>query len=234
MFNLNEKIGVIAAKFPKVIDIFKKYGIDFCCGGNRKLIEAVKEKNLQGDKLILEINNAYEEYRKGAIEDKDWSKEPYINSIEHIVNTHHAYLNENLPNVSELLNKILRVHGEKHKELIKVHKLFNALRVDLEQHLIKEEVEVFPIIIQYEKNKDKELLKLAVEKIKELEEEHEGAGTILKELRKITNNYSLPIDACNSYKLTYQLIEAIEDDTFRHIHLENNILFPRVLKECNS
>lgn len=231
MFSLNQKIGVIVVKFPRAMEILKKYKIDFCCGGDRTLEEAVKEQKLNGQEIISEINEDYNKYVTQETKDRDWTTESYSKLIEHVVNTHHAYLNETLPRLSELTTKILRVHGANHSELAKVHKLLHSLKMELEQHLIKEEEIVFPPVVEYENTGNKETLKNAVEKIIELEEEHEGAGSILKELREITGNYAVPEDACNSYRMTYKLLEDVEDDTFRHIHLENNIMFPRLMEE---
>ncbi|KHD36226.1 ScdA [Clostridium acetobutylicum] len=234
MFNKNQKIGEIVVKFPRAMDTLKKYKIDFCCGGDRSLKEAVKEQNLDAWEIVSEINEDYNKYVREEVKDRDWSIEAYSKLIEHVVNTHHAYLNETLPRLSELTTKILRVHGANHSELSKVYTLLHSLKMELEQHLIKEEKTVFPLVVEYEKTGDKEVLNKAVENIKELEEEHEGAGSILKELRKITKNYVIPQDACNSYRITYKLLWEVEDDTFRHIHLENNIMFPRLFVEARS
>lgn len=234
IFSLDQKIGDIVARFPKAMDIFKQYKIDFCCGGDRPLKEAIIEQKLSGEEIISKINEEYSKYINQEIKDVDWNKEPYSKLIEHVVNTHHAYLNETLPRLSELTTKILRVHGANHSELAKVHKLFHSLKMELEQHLIKEEEIVFPLIIEYEKTRDEDILKNANQKIAELEEEHEGAGSILKELRAITNNYEIPEGVCNSYIGTYRLLEDMEDDTFRHIHLENNIMFPRLMSEAKK
>lgn len=234
MFNKNQKVGEIVVKFPRAMETLKKYKIDFCCGGDRPLEEAVKEQNLNAQEIISEINEDYNKYVTEEIKDRNWGSESYSKLIEHVVNTHHAYLNETLPRLGELTTKILRVHGANHSELAKVHKLLHSLKMELEQHLIKEEEIVFPLIVEYEKTGDREVLNKAVENIKELEEEHKGAGSILKELREITKNYVVPQDACNSYKLTYKLLEEVEDDTFRHIHLENNIMFPRLFVEAKN
>ncbi|KHD34964.1 ScdA [Clostridium acetobutylicum] len=234
VFNVNQKIGDIVVKFPRAIEILKRYKIDFCCGGDRVLEEAIKEQGLNGQEIIDEINEDYNKYIMEEVKDRDWATEPYSKLIEHVINTHHAYLNETLPRLSELTTKILRVHGAKHSELAKVHKLLHSLKMELEQHLIKEEEIVFPLIQEYERTGNNETLSNAVEKIIELEEEHEGAGSILKELREVTKNYELPEDACNSYKVAYKLLEDVEDDTFRHIHLENNIMFPRLVSESKK
>lgn len=230
-FSKDQRIGEIVVKLPIAMEVFKKYNIDFCCGGDRILKAAIEEKNSQGknyneDKIVQELNEAYEKYVVQDNKEVDWTKETYKSLIEYIINTHHSYLGETLPRLSELTLKIFKVHGDNHEELAKVYRLFGTLRMELEQHLIKEEKEVFPLIIKYEESKDKSVLEAAIKKIQELEDEHEGAGTILKELREITDGYTAPQDGCNTYKATYKLLEELESDTFKHIHLENNILFP--------
>jgi len=147
--------------------------------------------------------------------------------IDYIVITHHGFLKRTLPEVSELTAKILRVHGPNHSELFKVHKLFNNLKTELEQHLIKEEEILFPLLKEYEGSTSAELPERISKVMKELEEEHEGAGGVLKELRKITQDYKVPEDGCSTFGLTYNKIQELESDLFQHIHLENNILFKR-------
>lgn len=230
-FKSSDAIGNIAAQFPKSMEIFKDYNIDFCCGGNRSLIEVIKEENLNETEIMNKLEEAY----NGAInirsEDIDFNKLSYSDLIDHIVNVHHAYLQRELPRIGELTAKILRVHGERHSELSQVHRLFSNLRIELEQHTIKEETVEFPRIKEYEKTQSKELLDKIVTGIKNLEDEHEGAGDILKELRKITNGFVAPEDGCNTYRLTYDKLKELESETFEHIHLENNILFPSVVKK---
>jgi regulator of cell morphogenesis and NO signaling len=231
MFSLKNKIGEVVVKFPRAMEIFKKYKIDFCCGGDRLLETAVLEQGLDGEQIVAEINAQYNDYVIAATKDRDWVTENYTTLIDYIINTHHAFLNENLPRLGELTTKIFRVHGEHHPELKDVHKLLHSLKMEMEQHLIKEEEVVFPLVIEYDKTGNIEVLKRAVSKIRELEDEHEGAGTLLKELREVTGNYIMPEDGCSSYGLTFKLLEDLEDDTFRHIHLENNVMFPRLEAE---
>lgn len=231
IFKSSDSIGVIAKNFPKSMEVFKDYNIDFCCGGNRPLIEAIKGLNLNEVEVMNKLEEAYNKTMNLENEEVDYTKLSYSDLIDHIVNTHHAYLQVELPKIGELVNKILRVHGQGHSELTRVHKLFSNLRMELEQHLIKEETTEFPAIKEYEKTQSKELLDKIVGTIKELEEEHEGAGDILKELRRITNGFTAPEDGCNTYRLTYNKLQELESDTFKHIHLENNILFPRLVEE---
>jgi regulator of cell morphogenesis and NO signaling len=228
-FHSSQKIGEIVTKFPKAADVLKEYRIDFCCGGDRLLLTAIKEQGLPEPEILDKINNLYEEFKNIKTEDRNWVEAPLGELIDHIVNTHHAYLGEELPRISNLTTKILRVHGEHHPELSHVHKLFHSLKMELDQHLIKEETIQYPAIKEYEKSKSEASLNKAVSVNKELENEHTGAGDILKELRRVTNDFTAPEDGCNTYKLTYAKLEELENDTFQHIHLENNILFPRLM-----
>lgn len=231
IFKSSDTIGVIATNFPKSMDIFKDYNIDFCCGGNRPLIEAIGEQELNEAEVMDKLQEAYDKTINIENEEVDFSKLSYTDLIDHIVNTHHAYLQVELPKIGELVNKILRVHGQGHSELARVHKLFSNLRMELEQHLIKEEETEFPAIKEYERSNSKELLEKILGTMKKLENEHEGAGDILKEIRRITNGFTAPEDGCNTYRLAYIKLRELEQDTFTHIHLENNILFPRLQNE---
>jgi len=129
-------------------------------------------------------------------------------------------LRKTLPRLSELTTKILRVHGSNHESLFRVHKLFHSLKAELEQHLIKEEEILFPVIREYDANPSSELLNKISAVMKETEDEHDAAGGILKELRKVTNDYSVPEDGCNTYRRAFDKLEELEADLFRHIHLE--------------
>ncbi|ERI91686.1 iron-sulfur cluster repair di-iron protein [Clostridiales bacterium oral taxon 876 str. F0540] len=229
-FHSSQKLGEIVTKFPKAADVFKEYRIDFCCGGDRTLLTAIKEQDLSEPEILDKINNLYEDFKNVKTEDKDWTKAPLGELVDHIVNVHHAYLNAELPRISELTTKILRVHGEHHPELSMVHKLFHTVKMDFESHTIKEETVQYPAIKEYEKNKTKEALRKAIRLNQELSDEHTNVGNILKELREVTNDYEVPADGCNTYRLTYAKLQELEAETFQHIHLENNILFPRLME----
>lgn len=230
IFNINNKIGDIVVQYPAVIDIFKEYGIDFCCGGDRSLGAALKESDLNENEVLTRINNSYDEYiRSVNKKDIDWTVAPIMDLVNHIVNRYHAYLNTNLLKISDLTTKIYKVHGLNHPELAEVHKLFNMLKMELEAHTIKEENVQYPAIEKFEKSKNESDLNKAIEIIKELNEDHAHAGSILKRLRLVTTNYIVPEDGCTTYYLTYEKLQELEADTFEHIHLENNILFPRLM-----
>lgn len=224
-FTATQRIGDTVARFPAAADVFKMYRIDFCCGGDRPLREALQEQQLNEPEVINHLNERFEAFKNQEKVEVDWTKESPSKLIDHVVNTHHAYLQTELPSISELSAKILRVHGAHHPELATVHRLFHNLKMELEQHLIKEEEIEFPLIKEWEKNLSEEKLNNILKIVTELEDEHVGAGDILKELRRITQDYTVPEDGCNTFRLTYQKLEALENDTFQHIHLENNILF---------
>lgn len=227
-FNSSQSIGEIVSIMPQASEIFKKYKIDFCCGGNRQLSDVLSELSLNEDKLLKEIHDKLDEISNAKEIFLDFRKLTSSELVYHIENTHHAYTKKVLSELGELTTKILRVHGMNHEELFKVHKLFSLLKADLEQHLLKEEEILFPLIKEYEKAPSEKLLEKISETIKETEDEHDAAGDILKELRKITHDFKVPKDGCNTYLLSYKLLEELESDLFQHIHLENNILFKRL------
>ncbi|NFG40987.1 iron-sulfur cluster repair di-iron protein [Clostridium botulinum] len=234
-FNSNQKIGDIVTKFPKAADIFKEYKIDFCCGGDRTLITAIKEQGVNETELLERINDSYEKLKNNIYsKDRNWVEAPLDELVDQIVNVHHAYLYENLPKISELTTKILRVHGEKHPELSRVHKLFHTIKMELEAHLIEEETIQYPAINAYLRSNSEADLDKAINIINQLQDEHIGAGNILKELREITNDYDLPSNVCTTYRLTYSKLQEMESDIFQHIHLESNILFPRLYELKNK
>lgn len=221
----------IVTKFPKASDIFKEYRIDFCCGGNRPLVEAIQEKNLSEREILEKLESLYQHTKALSQQEMNWEEASYSELIDHIVYKHHAYLMDELPPLGQFVTKILRVHGAQHHELSEVYRLFNHLKMELEQHTMKEDEEVFPLIKEYESHSSPLMLIRLQEKMETLEQEHDVAGNILKELRRVTKDYLLPEGACTSYRLTYQRLEDLESDLFQHIHLENNLLFPRLQKE---
>ena len=228
-FQTTETIGNIVSRFPKAADIFKQYRIDFCCGGERPLADAIAKQQLNGEEIIRLLNEAYEEQSERLSGgDKDWRIESFTNLIDHVITKHHQFLVRELPELSQYVTKILRVHGMIHGEsLSPLYRMYHEMKMELEQHLIKEEEHIFPLIKSYEENPSKEAWSEAVRVIEELEDEHEQVGNLLKEMRKVTNDYELPEGACRTYQLTFQKLMELEADLFEHIHLENNILFPR-------
>lgn len=227
MFTAQSTVGEIVAMFPKASDLFKTYKIDFCCGGNRPLAEALAEKNVPVEDILQKLQTMYQQSLEKV--EKNWLEASYTELIDHIIQKHHRFLMEELPQLSPYVTKVLRVHGPEQPHLVQVHKLFNELKTELEQHLMKEETKAFPLIIQFEQHPTKENEQAMKQVIEELVAEHDTAGDIIKEIRQITNDFTPPFDACGTYRLVYNRLEALEEDLFTHIHLENNILFPRIL-----
>lgn len=228
VFTGKEKVGDIVVNFPKASNLFKEYRIDFCCGGNRTLSEVLKQKGLDDGEVLNRLNRMYQDMVNLKESNLDFPSMGSSDLIEHIVNTHHVYLQKELPLLSEYVTKILRVHGASHGELAQLHRLFHTLKMELESHLIKEEEIIFPLIAEFEQTRSEETRNKAIKVIDELEKEHTGVGDILREMREITNQYTLPEGACRTYTLTFQKLEELESDLFQHIHLENNILFRRL------
>lgn len=212
--------------FLGAADVFQKYNIDFCCGGNRPLFQAINDQHLDEKIVIDELNTNYKGILANGNNYQDFSKYTPQELIDYIVYKHHGYLRRELPQIGKLTSKILQVHGARHQQLLsQVDKLFRNLKEELDLHLIKEEESVFPIISEYNdnfvENRKGNILKIVLE----LETEHENAGSILKELRRLTDDYTVPGDGCQTFQLTYGKLEELEKDLFNHIHLENNILF---------
>ncbi|MHB1628460.1 MAG: iron-sulfur cluster repair di-iron protein [Bacilli bacterium] len=231
-FKETEKLGDIVVKFPNAGNIFKLNGIDFCCGGDQLLSEAAAEHNIDVNRMLEELNGSYDEFQRLGLEIVDWTSVPLRQLADHIVNTHHAYLRQVFPPLTELTTKILRVHGKNHGDVLsKVHRLFSTLRIDMEEHMIKEEEIVFPQVMDYEKNPSDGKRQDVIRAVQELDREHDGAGDIVKQIRKATDNFKLPEDACSTYIYTFEKLQEVESDIFQHIHLENNVLFPRLTGE---
>ncbi|GAE25584.1 nitric oxide-dependent regulator DnrN or NorA [Halalkalibacter wakoensis JCM 9140] len=228
-FTETSVVAEIVTKFPKSSDLFKKYRIDFCCGGNRPLIEAIQERNLSAEEVLTNLNTLFEETTALHGASIEWENASFSELIDYIIQKHHRYLNEELPQLSPYITKVLRVHGEHQPHLAQIHRLFHELRVELEQHLIKEETVDFPLILAVEKHRTEETVEQLQKIVDALEHEHSHAGNILKELRDVTNDFTPPPGACGTYRLVYQRLENLESDLFLHIHLENNVLFPRAL-----
>jgi regulator of cell morphogenesis and NO signaling len=216
--NQETTIGAIVAELPKASEIFGKYGIDFCCGGHRRLTEVMGQQGLDQEKIYQELQTLKED-RESSYAGSKFAEMSVEALTDYIEDTHHSYLREALPDIADLLSTILRVHGMNHKELFEVYKIFGTLKTDLEQHLLKEEAMLFPTM-EEGTGKEAEIKELATEIIRE----HEGAGALLERLRAITKDYQVPADACGTFAKTYAMLEELEKDLHQHIHLENNIL----------
>jgi regulator of cell morphogenesis and NO signaling len=218
----------IVNEIPKASDLFKRYRIDFCCGGNRPLAEAAQERNINMDTLLAELNEVYQKSIDEPIDMDVWTNTDSTRLVNHIIEKYHRPLEEELFMLSPYVTKVARVHGDSHPELNRVYDLFYELKKEMLEHTAKEEASVFPILLKLDEVQGEEREQI-INEIKALEKEHDYAGGILKELRDITSDFTPPADACGTYRLVYKRLEMLESETFMHVHLENNILFPRYI-----
>lgn len=229
----NLTVGEIVKNNYQTAEIFKKYKIDFCCGGNKTIDEACSDKNISVDELTAALSERTNQSSGDNHNYKDW--EPDF-LADYIINVHHKYVKENIPLLSEFTNKISNVHGERHPELRKVASYFGEVAAELQHHMMKEERILFPYIIKLQeafKNNaaiDPSPFGTVCNPIAMMEMEHESASNLLKQMREITNDYTLPEDACSTYTVTFKKLDEFENDLHLHIHLENNILFPKAIE----
>lgn len=227
-FTVEDTPANIVKIFPKASDLFKEYKIDFCCGGNRPLQESFAEKNLDEDVVLTKLNTTYDQWSREDHEVTDWDAVPLSELVDHIRHNHHSYLMEELPALGQFVTKVYSKHGGSHPELKEVYRLYNNFKVEMEEHTIKEENDVFPLIKKYEKEPSDGLLQHIREVNAELDKDHNEVGDILKEMQSVTNDFTPPANACGSYQITYARLDDLMNDTFQHIHLENNVLFARL------
>ena len=223
-------VGEIVADDFRTSSLFKNVGIDFCCGGKQTLADACSEKGINADELEDEIKKVMGEPVNPGMNFKEW--EPTF-LCDYIVNTHHKFVLKNMPELVFYTNKIADVHGDHHPELIEVANLFAQINTELLQHLKNEEEVFFPSIKEVVATGSAKAKETIHSEIKRLAGEHDFAGGAMDEINKITSGYKLPDDACNTYKVTFKLLEQFEDDLHIHVHLENNILFGKALELAN-
>jgi regulator of cell morphogenesis and NO signaling len=226
-------VGELAAKDFRKAEVFKKYGIDFCCGGKRSLREVCDEKGL--DIVEVERELAEKEKTKGtrpAMYDQ-WAPDFLA---DYIVNTHHSFVEKMLPDLKAYSSKVAEVHGPNHPELHTLRELVTSLNLELTDHMMKEERILFPFIksLVVAEREGVEIrlphFRSVNNPIHMMEHEHDAAGKLLEEIRSITNDYELPQGACASFTLLYNMLQEFEEDLHIHIHLENNILFPKAIE----
>ncbi|MFH5973327.1 iron-sulfur cluster repair di-iron protein [Clostridium perfringens] len=221
-------LGEVVTVYPAVVKKFNDMELDYCCGGSKSLEVALKEKGVDVDKFVEDLNKEFKEFKFENSQYVDWREKSSEELINHIVEIHHAETFRLLKEIDPLMVKVFRVHFSHGPELLmKVHSLFGKLKCELEEHLLKEENILFPLMIKYDQAKDKEEKKEIEGDIRIIVNEHEAAGDILKELAEVTDDYKVPEWGCISFKLLYDYLHDLEKDLFIHIHKENNILFAR-------
>lgn len=222
-------VGEWVVDRPSRSRTFEQLGIDYCCGGKRPLAEACREKGLDASELIETLARDGD---AAAEADTDWAHASLTDLCDHIVATHHAFLNSELPRLQAIVAKVANAHGERHPEVAEIKGVYANLKAELESHMGKEEQVLFPMIRQFERSSrlPNSHCGSVANPIRVMEAEHEGAGDALVALRRLTNGYTTPADACNTWRAMADGLRQIEEDLHVHIHKENNILFPRAIK----
>jgi regulator of cell morphogenesis and NO signaling len=232
MTTVTDTVREVVLANPAAIRVFEELGIDYCCGGEKPLREACAASRLSVEVVLARLEAAP---LPQPLQEKDWQREPLASLVEHIVSTHHAFVRGECPRLLDLLDKVCSAHGANHPELDRVRSTLEQLAEELKAHLLKEEQILFPYIVAAEQASARGLSAPAScfgtvrTPVRMMMFEHDNAGQALRELRRLTNDYALPSDACLSYRTLYQALPAFETDLHRHIHLENNILFPRAI-----
>ena len=235
---ITKNVRDYAIETPQTIPVFEKLGIDFCCGGNRPLEEACAAANVNVDEVQKALEKALAEPIRPS--DRELRAGSLGELISHIVKTHHVYVRTQTPEIERLLEKVYSKHGEKHPELAHIRSVFRGLGQELMMHMMKEENILFPYIERMEEavvQGDPILpppFGTVANPIRMMEHEHDDAGIALKALRETSQGYTPPADACVSFQALYTALENYEKDLHQHIHLENNVLFPRAVEMENK
>ena len=215
--------------------VFERLGIDYCCGGNRTLEQACHAANISVDQALKSLEEAQLSSPANS-KGRNWQTEPLGDLVSHITTTHHKYTRDEIARLGPLFAQVCSVHGNNHPELLQLREIFARLSQELTSHLMKEEMVLFPYIIRMEE--------AVIEKapilpppfgtvqnpVSMMEHEHDSAGHALRAMREISQGYTSPADACVSYQTLYKALAELEADLHQHIHLENNILFPRAIE----
>ena len=222
-------IGELAVEAPYAIAVMEKWQIDYCCRGHQSVAEACRTAGVTPAELLTAIGDPRVE------QDLDWQQTPLVDLQNYIVAVHHTYTRQALETIQLLSDKVANRHGGGHAEVLTVQQVFGELNAELLPHMMKEEQVLFPYVEELEARsasdpRPQSCFGSIANPIRMMLFEHETAGEKLVQLRAATNGYALPPDACLSFRALYERLEDLEQDLHRHIHLENNILFPRALR----
>src|SRR5690625_2493988 len=227
--NPNKLIQDFVAEDYKTAEVFSKYGIDFCCRGNRTIDEACEKEQIDKDALLSDLAKATQAVSTESIDYKSWPSDLLIDYIE---KKHHRYVTEKAPVINFYLDKIARVHGERHPELFEIKALFKESTEHLLEHMVEEEGVFFPYIKRMLEAKENGTTPTKPEgyenidsPIAKLMAEHDDEGVRHRKIAKLSNNYTMPEDGCNTYNVAFELLKEFQENLHLHIHLENNILF---------
>jgi regulator of cell morphogenesis and NO signaling len=233
--NATNTIRDLAADIPGATRVFENFGIDYCCGGHRTLADACQIAGVPVEDLVSSLEEA-ERASQSSGEERDWRQQPLKALAQYIIDTHHLFTRRELDRLEELFDKVCSRHGEKHPELFQAQRVFAHLRQDLIPHMLKEEQVLFPYIARMEEVVGElravppPFFGTVRNPVRMMMMGHDAASDQLKLLRGVTNGYTAPPDGCISFQTLYQALAAFEADLHQHIHLENNILFPRAVE----
>lgn len=225
-------VAELALHVPGAARVFERTGIDFCCGGQASLAAACAAKGLDTGEILAALRFTQ---TLPEITDARWQGEPLEALIRHIVERHHTYVRTSVPQIEKWLEKVVDVHGGRHPELLAVRHTFQAMAGEMAQHMAKEELILFPAIRRLAAPEKPEragakCFETLAHPVRMMLAEHEHTGHDLAEMRKAAGDYIPPPDACGTYRALYQALAEFESDMHRHVHLENNVLFPRALE----
>lgn len=233
----NDVIGNLVAQDYRFASVFKSHKIDFCCQGNKTIEEACNKKNIDVETVLCDLEFASQKKESSTTDFNTWSLDLLI---DHIEKNHHRFVEQSILEIKPYLNKVSSVHGDRHPELIEINHLFTAAASDLTNHMNKEEKVLFPYVRQLLQAKQENLqvdeppFVTIQNPLLVLAGEHDTEGDRFRKIAALSNNYTPPEDACNTYKVTFALLQEFEEDLHLHIHLENNILFPKALELEND
>lgn len=220
---VDRTVGEIVAETPALARVFQSLGIDFCCQGGRTLREACDLKGIATAAMLDQLEAGMKEKGEAA---ENPALLPPADLVKHIVETHHSYLRSDLPRLHAMAERVARVHGGHTPSLVEVFEVFRAMEEELTSHLIKEETILFPAIVAM--NSGAAVMPLDGP-VACMLQEHDDAGAALARLRTLTNDFTPPPEACNTYRALFAGLLELEEDLHRHIHLENSVLFPAAL-----
>lgn len=227
-----QTVREIALENPATIRVFEKFGIDYCCGGRKPLAEACEASNIDVDEVIAALERALTEPVPQA---ENWAGKPLGDLATYIVNTHHAYVNGEVPRLALLAARVVQRHADDKPELLVIQQKVAEISAELAQHMAKEEMILFPHIAKLERAlvtgepKPQGCFGTVANPIAMMTSEHDAAGTLMAEIRQLSNDYTPPLGACPTFHNFFNSLREFEADLHQHVHLENNILFPKAI-----
>jgi len=235
-FSDSTAVKDIVVHHPQTRLVLEKLGVDYCCSGNVPLAQAAQKAGLSAEQVLADLDQALGAAQTDA-EAKDWTQTSLGELADHIERTHHAFMKQQMPRLVGLLDKTLQTHGHRHGHMLKKLKnAFISLKTDIDMHLVKEERILFPLIRQMDAYRQGQgpvpdvHCGTVAHPIGQMEFEHEQAGRFLARIRTITSDFQLPDEACETFHALYEGLRDLEADLHEHIHLENNVLFPKAVE----